>query len=379
MSLAGLGAGLIVIVCGAWVWQTFVDAHPVKAYRVDARGARWVVRGPGLLDATNKVVVTSRLQGRLTRVEAQRNDVVMKGFVLAQLDVEDLKSQLVAARADLDAATQAVSVAQSNVAKANAGFQKLSSDMDRRQRLLASGAVSRAEVDALDSSLRQAQAELQGASVSVRRSESQRQSADANVALLKSRVDEGTIRSPLNGVVVSRDKNVGDIVALGSSIMQLVEPLSLIVSARFGESSLSSVKAGMSASVSFVSSPRRQYQGRVQRIGRLVDQETREFTVDVGLEELPDNWALGQRASVSVSTDVQSVMPFVPQHYVRRENGRTGVWVARGGRATWQVVRLGFSSGPLVEIVDGVSPDDLVLEPIGRFAYEPVLPGLTWE
>ena len=94
-----------------WAYLTFGVAHPVKAHRVDANGAVWVVRGPGLLDATNKVLITSRIQGRLTKVEAQRNDVVLKGFTLAQLDVEDLKSQLVAARADLDAATEAVSVA----------------------------------------------------------------------------------------------------------------------------------------------------------------------------------------------------------------------------------------------------------------------------
>ncbi len=376
-----VGGTAIVVALGisAWAFQLFGVAHPVKAHRVDANGSVWVVRGPGLLDATNKVLITSRIQGRLTKVDAQRNDVILKGFMLAQLDVEDLKSQLVAARADLEAASEAVSVAQSNVTRASAASSKLLADMDRRQKLLTSGAVSRAEVDALDSTIRQAQAELQGAVLSVRRAEAQRQSADANVSLLESRVDEGTVRSPLSGVVVSRDKNVGDIVGLGSSIMQLVEPASLIISARFDESSLSAVKAGMMATVNFVSSPRKEYHGRVQRIGRLVDQETREFTVDIGLDDLPENWALGQRASVSVSTDVSSVMPFVPQHYVRREDGKTGVWVLRNSRAYWQTVRLGFSSGPLVEIVEGVRHSDVVLEPIGRYTFELVAASLSWE
>ena len=357
-------------------WLRYARPMPVQAIRLEAGPQPWTVRGPGLLDATNRVTVTARSQGRLTLVAAQRNDIVRRGQVLAELDVADVRNQLAAARADAEAADQGVEVARSVAAKAEAERERLVRDNDRRGRLSASGVVSRVEVETLQSQLRQAEAELAAALTSITRAESLRRSAAATEQAILVRVEEGSIRSPLDGVVVSRERNVGDIVLPGAQILQLVEPASIIVSARFDESTMGVLLAGQPARVSFVSAPRREYAGRLLRIGRLVDEETREFTVEVALDELPEHWALGQRGTVAVQTEVESSRPFVPQHFVRREDGRAGLWFLEGTRARWRPVRLGFTSGPLVEVLEGASHGDVVLEPFGRYEYQPVMPRL---
>lgn len=363
-ALAGLG------------WLRYAQPVPVAGLRIEPGPQPWIVRGPGLLDATNRVIVTARSQGRLTLVTVQRNDVVGRGQVLAELDMADLRNQLDAARADAEAADQGVEVARSMAAKAQAERERLVRDNDRRSRLSSSGVVSRAEVDTLQSQLRQAEAELAAALTSITRAESQRRSAAATQQAILVRVEEGSIRSPLDGVVISRERNVGDVVLPGAPIMQLVEPASIIVSARFDESTMGVLRAGQRAEVSFVSAQRHQYSGQVLRIGRLVDEETREFTVEVVLDELPEHWALGQRGTVAVQTEVESSRPFVPQHFVRREDGRAGLWFFEAGRARWRPVRLGFTSGPLVEVLEGASHGDVVLEPFGRYEYQPVVPRL---
>lgn len=63
------------------------------------------------------------------------------------------------------------------------------------------------------------------------------------------------------------------------------------------------VKKGQKARVVFRSEPQKNYPGVVSRLGREMDRETREFLVDVRVEQLPVNWAVGQRAEVYIQID----------------------------------------------------------------------------
>ena len=122
----------------------------------------------------------------------------------------------------------------------------------------------------------------------------------------------------------------------------------------------------------FSSDPHRPYAATVSRIGRQVDQETREFTVDLKLGEVPPNWAVGQRATVTILAESPSPGIAVPQRFFARDQGRVGLWLAHDGRAYWTPVSLGYSSGSDIEITRGLAVGDQVLSPAGRFAYQAV-------
>ncbi|WP_137391134.1 efflux RND transporter periplasmic adaptor subunit [Rhodoligotrophos defluvii] len=366
LLVACSGTGLLA---GWYLVPTSVDAHVVHQRMMGLE-----MTGPGLLDAINRVTITARIQGFLTAINADRNDRVTTGQVLATLESTDLENELAAAKATAESTLRAVAEAESTRDRASISFDKAKRDYDRRLPLLKSKTVSEAEFSVVEAAYKEAEADLVRAGTSVQRAQAEAAAAAANVKVLEARLAEATIRSPLNGVVVFRERNVGDLLMPGAALMQIVDPATIIVSARFDESAMGGIKPGQDARVTFASEPGRTFEGKVLRLSRQVDQETREFTVDITLKELPRNWAMGQRTHVTVLGASTTTAIAVPQNYITRRDNRAGVWVDRDGRAVWTPVTLGYLSGTDVQITHGLSEGDAVLDPEGRYPYEPVSP-----
>lgn len=356
----------VCLLSGWYVWPVGVEAYVVQQ--------RPIVReidGPGLLGSNNQVVVTARIQAFLSEVRVDQNDVVKAGEILATLNPNELQFQLASAVANSHAADEMVQESQLERDRLTIAAATAQSDLDRRRALLGKS-VSKAEFDAVESTQKQAAAQVVRAGVSVERAKAQAAAAAAEVEQLRSRLAETIIRSPVDGVVVSRSRTVGDLLSPGVELMQIVDPKSLLVFARFDESAMASLRPGQVARVAFSSNPQRPYGASILRIGRQVDQETREFTVDLKLNEVPANWAVGQRANVVIEAGSPSPGIAVPQRFLARDEGRVGLWVSRNGRAYWTPVSLGYSSGTDIEITRGLSAGDIVLSPAGRFQYQAV-------
>ncbi len=129
------------------------------------------------------------------------------------------------------------------------------------------------------------------------------------------------------------------------------------------ETAMASLKAGQPGRVVFRSEPHRAYPGSVVRLGREVDRETREFLVDVRVEELPANWAIGQRAEVYIETARKPEVPVLPVRYLTWRDGRPGTFVRQDGRADWREIRIGLQGREAVEIVEGLRPGEGIVAP----------------
>jgi HlyD family secretion protein len=350
----------------------YVIPTPVGGHIATVRPFTIELTGPGLLDASNKVTIAARIHGYLTEVAVDRNQTVKEGQVLASLEATDLLNQLAAATADADAAEGAVAEARSSRAHAQAGFEKLKADVDRQRNLVTRGVASRVELDAADASFRQAQAELDRTSSAIDRAIAQAAAAAAQVKVLEARLADATIRSPINGVVVSRERNVGDLLTPGMPLLQVVDPKSIIIVARFDESAMASIEPEQLAKVYFVSDPHRPVTGKVMRLRRQVDQETREFSIEISLSELPPHWALGQRSTVAVQGRSPTSTLAVPLSFVARSGGQAGAWLERSGRARWTPARFGYAGAESVEVISGIRAGDVLVEPENRYEYEPV-------
>lgn len=352
---------------GWYIWPTDVESY-VARQRLIARE----IAGPGLLGATNQVVVTARIQAFLADVRVDQNDEVKSGQILATLNATDLEFQLAAAVANDRAAAETVHESELERDRLAIAAATAMADLERRRTLLDRKSISQSEFDLVESTQKQAEAELARATVTIERSKAQSAAASAEVEQLRSRLAETSIRSPVDGVVVSRSRTVGDLLSPGVELMQIVDPKSLLVFARFDESAMASLRPGQVAKVAFSSNPQRAYTASIVRIGRQVDQETREFTVDLKLDEVPATWAVGQRASVVIQAESPSPGIAIPQRFLARDQGRVGLWISHDGRAYWAPVSLGYSSGTDIEITRGLDVGDVVLGPIGRFQYQAV-------
>ena len=363
---------LLAAVVAGFIADRYLLPTKVNYYPVTPHIMALEITGPGLLDAINKVVITARIQGFLLSVGADKNDHVKQGQVLAQLESADLRNQLVAAQAEAQAAKSAISEAGSERDRASAMLRKAQQDYQRRAALAAVNVTSKADLNNAEAALKDAQANFARTSTAIERATAQSAAANANVNVLQARLADATIRSPIDGIVVSRERNVGDLLTPGAMLMQIIDPASIVVSARFDESNMDALHPGDPATVRFASNPTRGLEGKVLRLTRQVDQETREFTADITLRNLPDAWAIGQRAKVSVETQSPARVIAVPKNYISREDGRAGVWLEREKRAIWMPVSLGQLSGTNIEVTHGLEAGDVVLDPHGRYFYQPV-------
>jgi HlyD family secretion protein len=330
------------------------------------------IAGPALLDARNKVTITARIQGYLKTIKVDRNDTVKTGEVLAELESADLANQLAAAEADAKAAESAIAEARSDQQRASALAERARQDYNRKAALRDKQIITEADWSATEATFHQTQADLARSGTTIAKATAQSASAEANVNLLKVRLSYATIKSPLDGIVVSRDRNVGDLLSPGTSLLQLVDPDTIILSARLDESAMGAIGPGQVATVHFASMPTEDFQGIVLRVIRLVDQETREFTVDITMDQLPNHWALGQRANVIIQAPSTTPTIAIPQNLITRRNGRVGVWKLNGSSAEWTVIDLGYPSGDAVQVVSGLNPGDVVLQPEGTYWLMPV-------
>jgi HlyD family secretion protein len=348
----------------------YLVPHLVAGTTVEPTSAILEIRGPALLDAIDKVVVTARIQGFLKTIEVDKNDRVTKGQVLATIDAQDFESQLLGAKADASAAEQAVAEVRASLESHRALVDKTKIEYDRKRALISSGAASQADLTNTETAYKQANADLARSTATIERLSAQKTSAQANVKLLEVRMDYATIRTPLNGIVVSKDRSAGDLLAPGVKLMEIVDPNTLILTARFDESLLDMIRPAQRVVAHFTSDAARSLEGTVLRLHRQVDEETREFKVDIKLDEPPSTWALNGRATVVVYAATRTIV--LSQNLISRRGGRVGVWKLEDGRATWVPISLGYTASTSIQIVSGLAPGDVVLAPRHRYEWEPV-------
>jgi HlyD family secretion protein len=171
------------------------------------------------------------------------------------------------------------------------------------------------------------------------------------------------ITAPFEGLVVRRDRDPGDVVVPGTSILYLVSLKEVWVSAWVDETMQARIKPGQPARIVFRTEPTVEYRGTVVRIGRETDPETREFLVDVQPEKLPEQWSIGQRAEVYIETRRKSDATLVLSSLLVRRGDDTGVFVAIGGQAEWRPLRIGLLGRETVEVLEGLTPGEIVVAP----------------
>jgi HlyD family secretion protein len=196
-------AALLALVgLGAWAWSQAAGTAAGPSYVTEpvTRGPLTVrVTATGTVQPTTQVEVSSELSGTIAAVEVDFNDGVEVGQVLARLDDAKLRAQLANAEASLAGAAGQVAQAEASAREAQANFEA-------QQRLDERGVTSHQAFIGYLASHERAQAELAIARANV-------MLAEANLELQNADLEKTVIRSPINGVVLDRAAEVGQIVA----------------------------------------------------------------------------------------------------------------------------------------------------------------------
>jgi HlyD family secretion protein len=355
------------LAAGAVYWVRFkplaVIGHPAARGEIAAE-----VMGTGTLEAKVQTVVSTKIAGRIAAIPADQGDLVRAGQLLLQLDDSEFRQQVEIARAVLEAAKAAVERSQAEAVRAEAILVQARIEYQRRESLLASKSIAANEIDKRKETLRVSEADVDKARAAVAEARKNLVVAQNTIDYHLARLEDTRIAAPFDGLVVRRDRDPGDVVVPGASIFLLVSTRSLWVRFWVDEAEMAKLAEGQRARVLFRSEPETPFAGKVVRLGRETDRETREFLVDVEVERLPRNWSVGQRAEVFIETARRENTLVLPANLIVRQAGATGVLVDRDGRAAWQPVKLGLRGYDRVEIIAGLSAGEMVVSAPGDAA-----------
>ena len=359
----GWKLALVAAIVGFVIYRVRFAPVPVESHTAAVGPIVSEVLGTGTLEARVQATISPKISGLLTRLLADQGDRVTKGQELAVLDDGDLRAQVEIARADVAAAKAGVDRAEADIASAEATAVQARSSYARIARLASSKSISEDEHDKARQQRDVAEALLKRSQLAKIEAERQTAKAEESLRYYEERLGDTRIAAPFDGLVVRRNREPGDVVVPGSPILEVISTEQMWVSAWVDETAMSSLAAGQPARVVFRSEPDKSYDGIVTRMSPLADRETREFLVDVTVNDLPRTWAVGQRAEVYIQTARKDNALLVPPRAILRQKGRPGVFVNAAGRASWRGVALGLRGAQAVEVTQGLTAGETVIWP----------------
>ncbi len=352
---------LIVLVAAGAAWWFLLAPVVVTTYTIATGTVKAEVIGTGTLEARTSAVVGPKIGGLITEVSADEGDRVTVGALLFRLEDNDIRQQVGMAEAEVAATAAGIDRLRAAQRKAEAVLVQAETNHMRTADLLTDDVGTQQELDRAFEALSVAEAELASTVAAIIEGQMRLDSAKRSLAFHSARLEDTTVEVPFDGLVVRRDRDPGDVVTTGASVFEVISTDEMWITAWVDETELASLQVGLPARVVFRSEPDVDYVGAVARVGREVDRETREIVVDVRVDQLPSNWAVGQRAEVYIGVDRRDAVPVLPAELVRVRDGKPSVIVDEGGRARWREIMVGLRGREFVEAKAGLEPGDVVV------------------
>ena len=307
----------------------------------------------GYVVAQRKAEVASKGTGRLEYLGFEEGDTVVAGEVIAELDNDDIRAGLEQARAGL---------MQAEADSLNAGRQ-----YRRADELYRSGSIRQTELEAAETAWQLAVAGAAAARAAVRVAEVE--------------LDNTYIRAPFDGTILTKNADVGEIVApfassasSKGSVVTLADMQSLEVEADVSESNIHKVTVGQRCEIILDAYPDIRYPGYVKKIVPTADRARATVLTKVAFNDRDDRVLPEMSARVNFflreqeSTDVeQQPVITIPKEALTTRNMKKVVFLVKGERVQLRQVEPGRELADVVEILTGLQRGDrVVLSPPGR-------------
>lgn len=283
----------------------------------------------GTIRAVHETAVASKLLAKVLEVRATAGRIVQKGEVLVRLDDQDL-------RAKLEQAAAAVNAAQAARDQAQVEANRVKSLVDQQ-------VAAPIEFERAGTALKSADAQLEQARQARREAETY--------------LEYATILSPLDGVVIDKKVEVGDMVAPGSVLLTLYDPTRMQLVASVRESLTQRLSVGQTIGVR-IEALDKTCDGQISEIVPEAETASRSFQVKV-TGPCPPGLYSGMFGRLLIPLDDEQVL-VIPQGAIRRVGQLQLVDVAEDGLLYRRSVQIGRSFGDNIEILAGLRPGETV-------------------
>ncbi len=341
----------------------------------------------GTTQPVREVSLRSRVEGRLIDLNVDVGDRVRQGQSLAQLDDALLVTSVLQAQAELAAqesevarAQTEVSNARTQVEQARLELQQAQADAARLQRLLDEGAIAQQEAETTQTQARTAEQALRSAQEQVRTQQqavlaTQRRVAAQRAALSQEqqRRSYAALSSPIDGAVLERVSEPGNLVQPGDEILKLGDFSRVKVVVQVSERELANIRVRQAVKIRLDALPEQEFAGQVSRISPAADPTARLVPVEVTMANAGGRIGSGLLARVSFAQEAAERV-LVPEAALQESEGQAKgtanlfVVAAAGARPEVGVrsVKLGERADGQVEILSGLQPGEQFVARSGR-------------
>jgi len=351
----------LVIVSGVYAYMHQTPSVHVATVDAPDTGPHALLNASGYVTPQRRATVAAKITGRVTGVFFTEGMHVHKGFVLAALDDSDAQKSLKSAKADRNA-TQA-SILDLQVQLKNAQIE-----LHRAQELAAAGVQTQEALDnatMAENSLR----------AKIDYTKQQVLAAEARIEEAQQAVDNCIISAPFDGIIVSKDAQVGEMVSPISAgggftrtgIATIVDMASNEIEVDVNENYIARVKPGLDVTAALDAYPDWNIPCHVRTIIPTADRQKATVEVRIAFDKLDPRILPDMGVKVTFHGDEEKERGkapagvVVPQNAVRDDSGQKIVFLVNSNHIERRAVKVGANNGTQTQILAGLTPGDTVV------------------
>ena len=383
-----IAAVVLLVIVGGVIAATSggTKIDPSKLAKVEKGDLAKSVVATGKIEPITKVEVKSKASGIVKKLFVEYGDRVKKGQVLAELDREEIQARVDQARAQLEASTASLSATRADLTRAKVDAEGpdvplLKRAYERAQGMAKEGVVSASALDDAQKNYEMSlnkqnvsKAQLQVLEAKIGQAQGQMAQDRANLKQLEEQLGYTTIESPLDGIVLSRDVEIGDavssILVLGSTatlVMTLGDTSEVYVKGKVDESDIGKVYLGQPARIKVESFKDKTFTGKVTKISPMGVEKDNVTTFEVRVSINNPEGVL--KAMMTANAEIileehKNVLQIPEGAIIYDKDKNASVEVpdpkAKDGKKKL-AVNIGISNGAKTELLKGLKEGDQVV------------------
>ena len=329
------------------------------------------VTANGTLAAFDQTTVSVKVPGRLRVISVDLGSVVSRGQVIAQLDAEDYKLRVQQSEAALAQARARLGLTPegtddrvdpeqtATVRQARAVLDEARFSRDRAAKLVEQGIIAKAEFDTVNATFKVAEGRYQDAYEEIRNRQGVLSQRRSEVALARQQLKDTNVVAPLDGIVQEKRTSVGEYLAAGAPLVNIVRMDPLRLRAEIPERESHTVRTGQNVRVT-VDGDTNVYVGQIMRLSPVIAEQSRMLVVEA---DVRNNGKLrpGSFAHAEIVTNDSKMAVTVPNNTIVTFAGIEKVIVVQDGKALEKPITTGRRNGDFTEIVAGINIGEKVV------------------
>ncbi|BCB96745.1 RND transporter [Dissulfurispira thermophila] len=372
-----LGIAVLIGIALFFVLRGKGNELKYKTEKVDRGDIIEAVTATGTVNAVTTVLVGTQVSGTIKHIYVDFNSPVKKGQLIAQIDPSTFEAQVEQAKANLFSA-------KANLQKAEAALIDAKRTMQRNRELFSRNLIAKSDLDTSETNYEIAKAQVEAAIAQVAQTEAALKYAETNLRYTR-------ILSPVDGIVVSRNVDVGQTVAASfqtPTLFNIAQDLTKMqIDTNVAEADIGKVKVGQDVEFTVDAYPDVTFKGRVYQVRNAPITVQNVVTYDVVVKVDNPEFKLkpGMTANVSIITDRKinviripnAALRFKPsiianaksrKNYSVSEKKGLSVWVLQDGKPYNVKIKTGISDGSYTEIISGDIKErqEVIVEEVSR-------------